>query len=325
MKPYKADWRKAEQYPPLGCDDAQRLAWEFLRRNRHYAAHVAQMEALAEDEFQGGLKKGSLSKLIGLECWPPAEHDETAADYYARTSTKSKGSKGKRGRIDKPCNTFVNKWSLTAPIPVTTDYDASVIRFVPHKVALKRHSDLQTKNFNLFLYPNEVAIRFRLDMRLKPQLESARRRLDAAAADFDAALEKLAQPTSKDAPPFVSLRATREREVMRLAHYWLRSYDALTSGQVLLGDEKRRRAFESGEAEIRTFFTREITTAHGEQKKSFERGLVVGWHDAADSYINGMKFLTLLNGFEPKDLAEHSQLSILDHLMFAMSGGKKTS
>ena len=59
MKPYKADWRKAEQYPPLGCDDAQRLAWEFLRRNRHYAAHVAQMEALAEDEFQGGLKKGS--------------------------------------------------------------------------------------------------------------------------------------------------------------------------------------------------------------------------------------------------------------------------
>ncbi|XVJ70546.1 MAG: hypothetical protein HEQ39_13595 [Rhizobacter sp.] len=53
--------------------------------------------------------------------------------------------------------------------------------------------------------------------------------------------------------------------------------------------------------------------------------LVDGWHDAADSYINGMKFLTLLNGFEPKELAEHSQLSVLDHVMFAMSGGKKTS
>jgi hypothetical protein len=38
-----------------------------------------------------------------------------------------------------------------------------------------------------------------------------------------------------------------------------------------------------------------------------------------------MKFLTLLNGFEPKELAEHSQLSVLDHVMFAMSGGKKTS
>jgi hypothetical protein len=321
MMPYKADWRKAEQYPPLGCNDALRLAWEFLRRNRHYAAHVAQMAALSEKEFQHGLKKGSSSKLIGLECWPPAEPYETAKDYFARTKDEAKG---KKGRIDKPCNTFVNKWSVATPVPVATDYDPSVIRFVPHKVALKRHSVLQTKSFNLFLYPNEVAIRFRLDMRLKPQLEMAKSRLDAAAAEFDLALAEQTKPTSSSKQPMVSLRAVREREVMHLAHYWLRSYDALISEKVLLGDEKRKRALESGEAEIRTFFYREVAETHGEKERYFERGVIESWRDSADSYINGMKFLTLLNGFETQELVEHSRLTQLHHLMFAMSGGKKT-
>nr|WP_315225595.1 DUF6499 domain-containing protein [uncultured Albidiferax sp.] len=322
MPPYKADWRKAEQYPHLGCDDALKLAWEFLRRNSHYVEHVAQMAALAENEFLSGLKKSSMSKLDGLECWPPAEPDETAKDYFARTTDKSNG---KKGRIDKPCNTFVNKWSLATPVAVETKYDPSVIRFLPHKVGIKRHGDLQTKSFKLFLYPNEVAIRFRLDMRLKPQLEAAKRRLDAAAEDFDLALEQLTIPNANSKPTLVSLRSAREREVMRLAHYWLRSYDALTSDRILLGDEKRRRAFSAGEAEIRTFFTHEVTAAHGVQKKFFERGLVDGWHDAANSYISGMKFLTLLNGFEPKELAMHRELSTFDHAIFAMGGGKKTT
>ena len=336
MKPYIADWRKSEQYPSLGCEVADRLAWEFLRRNKHYAEHVVQMSALADNEFQGGLKKNSMSKLIGLECWPPAEPEETAKDYFARTTNKSKG---KKGRIDKPCNTFINKWSLATPVAATTDYDPCVIRFLPHKVGLKRHGDLQTKNFNLFLYPNEVAIRFRLDMRLKPQLETAKRRLDAAADAYELALERLKEPAPITGQPFVdslkkavpnngqplvSLRAAREREVLRLAHYWLRSYDALTSDKVLLEDEKRKRAFDAGEAEVRTFFNHEVASVHGDQKRSFERGLVYGWHDAADSYINGMKFLTLLNGFEPKELDEHRRLSTLDHVIFAMAGGKKT-
>lgn len=321
MNPYKTDWRDAEKYPPLGCYDADRLAWEFLRRNRHYAEQVTQIDALAEAEFRGGLKRNSMSKLIGLECWPPAETDETAKDYFARTRDKAKG---KKGRIDKPCNTFINKWSLETPATPDTAYSSAVIRFLPNKVALKRHSDLQTKSFNLFLYPNEVAIRFRLDMRLHSQLESAKRRLDAAADEYDQALKLLTMPKSKSQQPLVSLRAVREREVMKMAHYWLRSYDALTSEKVLLGDKKRRRAHEAGEAEIRACFTSEAEAVHG-GKKCFQRGLVNGWHDAADSYINGMKFLTLLNGFEPKELARHSQLSELDHVMFAMAGGRKTS
>ena len=322
MKPYTADWRKTDQYPSLGCDDADLLAWEFLRRNKHYAEHVVQMSALANNEFQGGLKTNSMSKLIGLECWPPAEPDETAKSYFARTSNKSKG---KKGRIDKPFNTFINKWSLAVPVTVTTGYDPDVIRFLPHKVGVKRNGDLQTKSYNLFLYPNEVAIRFRLDMRLKPQLEAAKLRLDANAADFDLAIEQLTKPISKSGQPFVSLRAARERDVIPMAHYWLRSYDALTSDKVLLGDEKRKRVLESGEAEIRKFFTGEITTVFGDQKKSFERGLVNGWHDAADSYINGMKFLTLINGFDPKELVKHRQLSQLDHVMFAIAGERKTT
>lgn len=200
MKPYIADWRKAEQYPSLGCEVADRLAWEFLRRNKHYAEHVVQMYALADNEFQGGLKKSSMSKLIGLECWPPAEPDETAIDYFARTTDKSKG---KKGRIDKPCNTFINKWSLATPVAVTTEYDPRVIRFLPHKVGLKRHDDLQSKNFNLFLYPNEVAIRFRLDMRWKPQMAAAERRFIAAAEAYELALKGLKEPAPKTGQPFV--------------------------------------------------------------------------------------------------------------------------
>jgi len=323
-----ADWQKAEQYPSLGCDVADLLAWEFLRRNKHYAEHVVQMSALADNEFQGGLKKNSLSQLDGLECWPPAEPHETAKGYFARTTDKSKG---KKGRIDKPCNTFINKWSLATPVVESTDFDPNVIRFLPLKVGLKRHGSLQTKSYNLFLYPNEVAIRFRTDMRLKPQLEAAKQRLDEAADAYELSLKQLMEPTlnmkplPKSGQPLVALRAARERDVMRLAHYWLRSYDAFTSDKVLLEDENRKRALNAGEAEVRAYFSQEVTSVYGNKKRSFERGLVGGWHDAADSYINGMKFLTLLNGFEPKALVEHRQLSTLDHVMFAMTGGKKTS
>jgi Family of unknown function (DUF6499) len=322
MPHYSADWRKAEQYPPLGCSDAARLAWEFLRRNKHYAAHVAQMAALAENEYQGGLKKSSLSKLDGLECWPPAEPEETAKQYFTRTANESKG---KKGRVDKPCNTFLNNWSLAMPVPVSTEYDPNAVRFMPHKPGIKRYGNFQTKSTNLFLYPNEVAIRFRLDMRLEPQLDAAKLRLKTAAADYERELKNLTSSTSKSGQPYVTLRAAREREVMRLAHYWLRSYDALTSDRVLLEDEKRKRAFDAGEAEIRAHFTYEMKVDYGDQKKHFERGVVDSWHDSANSYINGMKFLTLLNGFEPKELVIHSQRSMLDHAMFAVAGGKKTA
>ena len=293
MKPYKADWRKAEQYPLLACKEVEQLAWEFLRRNRHYAEHVAQMAALAADEFKDGLKKRSTSKLNGLQCWPPAEPDETAKDYFTRTTDKSKG---KKGRIDKPYNTFANKWSLAYPIDVTKEYDPGIIRFILHEVGIKRHEILETKSFNLLLYPNEVAIRLRLDLPIAPQLKSVNRRFNSAAKVYEATLEKMKSAAPKSGQPHVALRLAREREVLEKAQYWLRSYDALNSDKKLIGgkDKKRKQALESGESEIISCLNKELKAVDG--KKVYHlRGITARWNESADSYINGMKFLTLLN------------------------------
>lgn len=292
MQPYRADWRDPTKYPTKHCDDRMRLAWEFLRRNPEYAKHFAQMKLLADGEYEKGIRKKSTSVLDGLECWPPAEVGETAADYHVRVTDRAKGL---RGRIDVPRNTFRNRWALKSPIHPDQNYDPDLVQFDPPRIALKRHGEMQTKSFDLFLYPNEVALRFRLDLRWAQQVAVAEKRFNEEAKNFRLALGNKDSEKTPSGQTLVSLATSRETKVEPNAHYWLRAYDALTKQKVLLGDEKRRRAFESGETEVSKFFAQEAK-ASKESPRIFERGFVDGCKNSANDYINGLKFLTLLTG-----------------------------
>jgi Family of unknown function (DUF6499) len=153
IQPHRADWKNAAEYPKSDAAP-QELAWEFLRRNQEYANHVAQLSALAEGEFKGGVKKKSLSKLDGIDCWPAALLNETAQDYFSRTTNKKKNLVG---RIDTPCNSFINRWGLEDLVdPACTKYDPSVVKFSEKFsfIRCKQRSELTTKNMRLFLYPN---------------------------------------------------------------------------------------------------------------------------------------------------------------------------
>lgn len=68
-----------------------------------------------------------------------------------------------RARVDKPSNTFANRWFMSDPISAATPYSSGSIRFTPFEIRGKRHEVLATKSFSLFIYPNEMAMRFRLD------------------------------------------------------------------------------------------------------------------------------------------------------------------
>jgi hypothetical protein len=300
VQPFRADWRDPKKYPPKSCNDRLRLAWEFLRRNAEYVKHFAQMQMLSEGEYEQGVKKRSRSVLDGLECWPPAKAGEIAVDYHERVTNEAKG---KRGRVDVPRNTFINRWALKSPVHPDQNYDPSIVQFDPPSIGLKRHGELQTKSYNLFLYPNEVALRFRLDLSWTQQAAQAKKRFEDEAKKYSATLGDPVRLKSPSGQTLVFLAKKREKEVESDAHYWLRSYDALTQTQLLLGDEKRRRAFESGEAEVIKYLAQEAKAAKL-SSSVFERGLVDGWKESASDYINGLKFLTLLTSRNPLALSK---------------------
>ena len=161
MAVFKANWRNPSEYPPPGCEDHAWLAWEFIRRHPDYAEHAQQMLRLVEKErYDRRPSRKSHCSLDGVECWPAANKGETAKAYFDRM--KQEGIA--RARVDKPSNTFANRWFMTDPVPAETPYSSGSIRFTPFEVRGKRHEVLATKSFSLFIYPNEMAMRFRLDI-----------------------------------------------------------------------------------------------------------------------------------------------------------------
>lgn len=293
MEPYVANWRDKSLYPDRGCEDITRIAWEFLRRNRQYAEHFQQLRKLPEEEFHKRPKKKSESQLEGLECWPAALPAETVREYYARLKNKPES---RRGKIDSARNSLLNRWALGALIDPANDYDPAVIEFVRPRVKLKRSPELETKRYGLFLYGNEAAIRFRLDIRVADQLVEAKMLLDAAAMEYNDTLRSDASQAKNLPKNLVTTNELRNRNFTESAHYLLRCYDARMTGGKTLGDKKRRTAIEAGEAELLKVFRDEVKEEKPAPpgRKTFSRGITTGWFETADAYINRRKFLTLL-------------------------------
>jgi hypothetical protein len=294
LKPFKADWKDASQYPPVDCQDSHRIAWEFVRRHPDYAAHAQQMLKLVESqEYEMGIKRKSLSVLDGVECWPAALAGETAKDYYARM--KINGIK--RPRIDKPCNSFVNRWSLKTPVdPAVKEYPNQQVIFLKHEVKIKRHKQLETKAFSLFIYPNEIASRFRLDLPIKPQIDMASQKLEAMAKEYSAQVGTAADALKTQLASIADKELAKD--VIGKAHYILRSYDASKERQILLSDKGRnKRALQSGPKEQTKAFN-----AHSKSigQSIFMTAKVKEFPKQAAAFIEGKKFLLLLWPQAPK-------------------------
>jgi hypothetical protein len=287
-KPFKADWKNPSLYPPVGCQDPHRIAWEFVRRNPDYANHAAQMCLLVQSgEYETGIKRNSPSVLDGVECWPAAKPSETAIDYFARM----KKDKIKRPRIDKPCNSFANRWALKTPVdPDLENYSPEQVVFIKHEVKTKRHKQLETKAFRLFIYPNEIALRFRLDLPIQPQIRIAKEKLNAKAIEYSTYVSAVPEEL-RDKLNSVSKKEF-SKSIFARAHYLLRSYDASKERRVFKSNaDKNKRAIESGLEEQVKLFNAERKNLG---QKYFQDGKVKEFHVQAADYIEGKKFLLLL-------------------------------
>lgn len=278
MKTYKADWKNAGDYPPIGCEDAQWLAWEFLRRNSKYAEHVDAVLQLKAGEYANGISRDSDSLLSATECTPPALAGETAVMYHKRMSREDRV-----GRISKPKIVFTDRWSLSKPVPPDMKYDPKLIKFVRHEVKIKQPTESRREYFKLSLAANEIMLRFRLDMNFAPQLISALARLDEAAQKYD---ELITDKRSK-------LRGTRKDSVLRNAHVWLRCYDAYKARKQYVEDPTKKRKRTAGPAAIVEQFHSECSA--GTDPRATVNSLnPPDWNDRAADYIDGMLYLKLL-------------------------------
>jgi hypothetical protein len=285
MKPYRAGWRNPKEYN-LGCATNYKLAWEFLRRHSGYALHAEKMLRLVNTgEYLSGIKRNSESLLDGVECWPGANSGETAKQYFARMK-----SENKQGRIDQPHNTFKNQWSLEVPICPSTEYSEHKVRFVPHSVKLKRHDQLKTKSFKLFLYPNEAAVRFRLDLPIPNQVKIAKAQLTLAARAYAEAIKAVTEEIKR----WAVTNANKElpQIVYENAHYWLRCYDAEQEVKVRVTDARRKRAYKSGPSAQMALFNKE--KRENKETDFLEEDGITSFLNLARAFIEGKKFLLLL-------------------------------
>ncbi|MCY1199114.1 hypothetical protein D9M72_105100 [compost metagenome] len=296
MEPFKANWRNDDEYPPRGCEDHNRLAWEFIRRHADYALHTQQMLRLADAGEYERIPRDSNSCLDGVECWPEAKPGEVAKAYFARMEKKriareKKGGKAIRApRIDSPCNSFMNKWRMAYPVAPETAYSEDVIRFVKHEIRLKRHTVLKTKNFVLFLYPNEAAVRFRLDIPVAEQIAMARDELTKAVEAY--ATERRVARANTTRALAAHARSELPTDTLRNAHYWLRCYDAEREPKKLTGDAEARRKLASGPAKRREQFIEECRAVNCTD--TFEPGKIKGFLKLARDFIDDRKFLLLM-------------------------------
>jgi len=286
MKPFMANWRAKDEYPPPGCKDFNRLAWEFLRRNPDYAVHASQMAHLREKDCYDRIPYNSSLSLNGVECWPAAKRDESAVDYCVRMKIE----KFKRRRIDRPSSSFWNRWGLLLPIDPNTPYDPKEIEFQA-PTRLKRHEQLETRSFNLFLYPNQAAVRFQLDMPLGPQLEEATRLLRTAREDYAKTLKSSAHPERSDWPQAALPKSELRKDALQNAHFWLRCYDAERERKLPMEGQESRRKLKSGPTEQLILFNQERKS---EGLETFEASTIKGFPKTANGMIKDKRYLMLI-------------------------------
>jgi hypothetical protein len=306
MTLFKANWRNPSEYPPPGCEDRAWLAWEFIRRHPDYAEHARQMLRLVEaGMYDRRARRKSPDSLDGVECWPSANKGETARDYFARM--KQEGTI--RARVDKPCNTFANRWFMNVPISPETPFSSGEISFTPFEVKGKRHQTLATRSFSLFIYPNEIAMRFRLDLSWDRQVELAKQRFNEQAQVYAKLHAQAPNGVKRQIGPGGNPRI----KGIEQAHFWLRCYDA-RMGRTLAAantkpDPARRRAHLDGPADQCKFFNAELkktTTAKRLTKSDME-----SFMESAYSYIHDRKFLLLLLDAKSPETPSKSSRDIL--------------
>lgn len=221
---------------------------------------------------------------------------ETAKDYFDRM--KQEGIA--RARVDKPSNTFANRWFMSDPISAATPYSSGSIRFTPFEIRGKRHEVLATKSFSLFIYPNEMAMRFRLDMSWDRQVDLAKQCFNEAAEAYAKQHAQAPTEVKRQMGPGGHPRIKSPAQ----AHYWLRCYDAhmgRTPAAVKTNsDPMRRRAQPDGPADQRKHFNDEIKAAKG--SKPLTKGDVESLLESAISYIHDRKFLLLLLDAKAQDV-----------------------
>ena len=285
--PFRANWRDRKEYPPPDCNDMAMLAWEFLRRNKKYAQHVQQMLVLPSGEYEKGLTVRGNASLDGMVCTPLAKPGETVKQFRKRVATETGGKT--KGKIENPQLTFMNRWMLEQPVRVEHPYDADVIQFVPNVVKVYRHQKPIARRVRLMMYPNEMAVRYRLDLPLQPQIKKAKQMLSKAVKRFNDAAKQSTNEKNDDG--LVSNAKSRNKDFVGLdAHFWLRAFDADSQPKLLLDDtnKKRKRAQKSGPSEIAKKFLAEGCT------KTFERGVVEGYQSSAERMIDKLGYQKLV-------------------------------
>ena len=285
--PFRADWRDSKGYPPPDCNDMAMLAWEFLRRNKKYALHVQQMRALPQGEYENGLTARGNACLDGVACTPSAKPGETVKQYRKRVATVTKNKT--KGKIEIPQLSFINRWMLEQPVRVEHPYDPDLIQFVPNVVKVYRQQKPIGRRVRLMMYPNEMAVRYRLDLPLQPQLKKAKQMLDKAVKRFNDAAKQSTNEKNDD--ELVSNAKSRNKDFVGLdAHFWLRAFDADNQPKFLLDDtdKKRKRAQKSGPSEIAAKFLAEGC------RKNFERGVIEGYQSSAKRMVDKLGYQKLV-------------------------------
>jgi hypothetical protein len=264
VKPHCPDWTNPNNYPPAGCLEYERLAWEFIRRNVEYARYVNALCQLAPEEYDGKIRNTSNICLDYLTCVPSAEKGETARTYHQRMK-----SHGQVGRILRPKTVLASRWYMQSVVPAKpdTEYNEFDIAFVPHAVAKRTTKTTDATIFPLSLWPDEIAFRFRLDVGLTKQLAIATTRFKQAKAE---------SVSGKDQ----KLRKIKE------AHYWLRAYDAYR-------DLKAKGGTQRGSGPW-TDVVREVLQREAKEKKVCKEHVIDEWRQTAEAYIEGGKFAMLL-------------------------------
>lgn len=279
MKRCTSNWKNANEYPPFGCEDRQWLAWEFLRRNKKYAEHYEAISQLKPGEFDSGIAPDSDSLLSVTECVPPAMDGETAVAYRERMRREGV----KSWKISKPKILFTERWMLAKPVAPDKNYSSKAVRFVEHQVKIAHPTNGERDSFKLTLAPNEVMVRFRLDLNIAPQLISTLARLADVVKEYERRLGD-GQPT---------LRRTRKDSVVKSAHVWLRCYDAYQVRSQYVDDPKRKRKRTDGPVAIVEQFRSE-DAPDGDLRARANRLNPPDWYKRAVDYIDRKLYQKLL-------------------------------
>lgn len=279
MKRCTANWKNANEYPPVGCEEYEWLAWEFLRRNKKYAEHFKAISHLKPGEFEKGISPDSDSLLAATECVPPAMDGETAVAYCDRMRREGV----KRWRISRPKILFTERWLLAKPVAPEKNFGTKAVHFMAHQVKIAHPKNGQRDSFKLTLAPNEVMVRLRLDLNIAPQLISTLARLADVVKAYD---DRLGDGQTK-------LRRSRKDSVLKMAHVWLRSYDAYQARVLYVEDPKRKRKRTDGPAAIVEQFRSE-DAPDGDPRARANKLNPPDWAERAGDYIDGMLYQKLL-------------------------------